>query len=194
VDPLRSAVVRLVRRVQAVPYAWPGPADADAVRRNGTGTCASKHALLAEELAVLGIASCPLIVLGPLIPAVLDQHPAFADATDLLEVHELLTVISPWAGPVRVDVTWDPPLVHAGLAGTLDWNGSTDMVAAVASTGAGWAVPGPGLRDAKLGLRRRLYTPAQQSRRDAALQTLNAWLAQQQQQARHPNPAGRQPE
>src|SRR5690606_21787269 len=61
---LRDRVVGEVEQVRAIPYLFPGPADATSVLRDGYGTCASKHALLAERLALLGVESAPLLVVG----------------------------------------------------------------------------------------------------------------------------------
>lgn len=94
------------------------------------GSCASKHALLAEELAAIGLQSLPLLVVGSLVPKMLKTDPELAPGAHLSEVHECLTVLTPWAGPLRVDVTWDPLLVRHGLPGTLDWDGRTDMLLA----------------------------------------------------------------
>jgi hypothetical protein len=168
-DDLRARMVAAVGDVQALPYAWPADPSAAAARASGSGSCASKHALLAEELDGLGLDSLPLLVVGPLLPPTLADDPAFADAAGLLEVHECLTVVTPWAGPVRVDVTWDPPLVHAGLDGSLDWDGRSDMVVAVRGDGPGWSVPRNGLRAAKEGLRSRLYRSDERARRDRIL-------------------------
>ena len=54
---IRARVVALVHEVQGIPYAWPGEPTASAVKALGRGTCASKHALLAEELDALGVRS-----------------------------------------------------------------------------------------------------------------------------------------
>jgi hypothetical protein len=134
---LRARVVALVHEVQAKPYAWPGEPAADAVRQAGTGTCASKHALLAEELAALGVSSSPLLVVGSLVPPVLTTEDDCRDGLSLREVHECLTVQTPWAGPLLVDVTWDPALAAHGLASTRPWDGESDMRLAVDPQGAG---------------------------------------------------------
>ena len=169
---LKARNIALVREVQALPYVWPAPPDADAARRLRAGSCASKHALLAEELAAIGIASAPLFVAGRLVPHILADDPELAPGAHLPEVHECLTVITPWAGPLRVDVTWDPPLIGHGLPGTLDWNAESDMLLAIGEAGAGWSVPRNGLREAKEALRRRLYGPGERELRDRTLAAL----------------------
>jgi hypothetical protein len=98
--------------------------------------------------------------------------PALEPGARLPEVHECLTVLTPWAGPLRVDVTWDPPLIAHGLPGTLDWDGSSDMLVAVGETGPGWSVPREGLRTAKEALRSRLYGPGERDLRDRTLAAL----------------------
>jgi hypothetical protein len=155
-----------------MPYAWPAPPDAESARREERGSCASKHALLAEELAALGIDSMPLFVVGPLVPRVLADDPEIAPGRLLPEVHECLTVLTPWAGPLRVDVTWDPPLIARGLPGTLDWEGRGDMLLAVGEGGPCWSVPREGLRGAKEALRKRLYREGERDVRDRVLEAM----------------------
>ena len=106
------------------------------------------------------------------MPAILADEPEFAAGLRLIEVHEFLTVFTPWAGPVRVDVTWDPPLIARGLPGTLDWDGRSDMTIAVGETGAGWSVPRERLREAKEAVRVRLYGPGEREVRDEILARL----------------------
>lgn len=78
----------------------------------------------------------------------------------------------PLGRAVRVDVTWDPPLVEHGLPGTLDWDGESDMLLAVGETGQAWSIPHEGLREAKEALRRRLYGPRERELRDRTLAAL----------------------
>ncbi len=155
-----------------MPYTWPSLPDAASARATGTGSCASKHALLAEELTAIGLQSLPLLVVGSLVPQMLKSDPQLAPGAHLSEVHECLTVLTPWAGPLRIDVTWDPPLVGRGLPGTLDWDGRTDMLLAVGEGGPCWSVPREGLREAKEALRSRLYRPGQREVRDRVLAAL----------------------
>ncbi|HVP05714.1 MAG TPA: hypothetical protein VMT90_08570 [Dehalococcoidia bacterium] len=172
-------IVPMIRRVQAMPYVWPAPPDAASARAAGAGSCASKHALLAEELLAAGIESLPLLVVGPLVPRALADDPDVAAGRLLPEVHECLTVLTPWAGPLRVDVTWDPPLIARGLPGTLDWDGHTDMLIAVGEGGPCWSVPREGLRQAKEALRARLYRDNEREVRDRTLAAIarrfNEW-------------------
>jgi hypothetical protein len=174
-------VVALVRGVQALPYIWPSDPEAAAAQEARAGSCASKHALLAEELALLGVESLPLLVVGPLVPRTLAADEAFAEGLHLAEVHECLTVLTPWTGPLRVDVTWDPPLIERGLPGTLSWGGNADMALAVGELGPCWSAPRERLREAKEGLRERLYAPGERQRRDRVLRALaerfEAWRA-----------------
>lgn len=161
--------------MQQLPYRWPAPPDATSTREAGAGTCAGKHALLAEELLAAGIHSRPLIVVGPLVP---DLWPDLRhQAGDLLEVHECLTVQTNWAGPVLADITWHPAAVRAGLPGTLAWDAGTDMTPAVAPTMC-HAVRRPVLRAQKEALRVRLYSPAERERRDEVLAEMAARVVQ----------------
>ena len=174
---LRHQIVKLVRSVQQMPYLWPSPPDAASARKVGAGSCASKHALLAEELEKLGIGSLPLFVVGPLAPAMLATDPELEPGIHLLEVHECLALLLPWAGPCRVDVTWDPAFVTRGLSGTLNWDGESDMALAIGETGAGWSVERSSLRQAKEALRHRLYSPGEREVRDTVLAALSKRFA-----------------
>lgn len=171
---MSEPIAAVVARVQALPYRWPSSPTAASARADGCGSCASKHALLAEELAAVGVASRPLFCVGPLVPDVLAERADLVDATDLIEVHELLTVDIPDLGPCRVDVTWDPPLIRVGLPGTVDWDGRSDMTPAVGAVHNWWAPDGATLRVAKEALRSRLYSRDQRARRDRALAAMSA--------------------
>jgi hypothetical protein len=134
----------------------------------GTGTCAGKHALLAQRLEAVGLNALPLLVVGPLAPKLWPDLAAAADG--LLEVHECLTVLTPWAGPLTVDVTWHPAAVAAGLPGLpVEWDGCSDTPVAVEPLGPGYALPPSRLRPAKEALRARLYDGDARSRRDTLL-------------------------
>ena len=167
VDPrTRAALVGAVERVQALPYTWPAAPDADSTRAHGRGTCAGKHAVLREDLQYLGLSVQRLMVVGLLVPGLwpdLRQR-----ATGLLEVHECLTVQTPWAGPLLLDVTWHPAAVRAGLAGSVPWTGERDMACAVPIQAA-YAVDDADFRQQKELLRNRLYSKQQRALRDAIL-------------------------
>jgi hypothetical protein len=165
-------LVETVHRVAAMPYVWPCPPDASSARVAGTGSCASKHALLREDLARLGVSSRPLFVAGALVPPILADDPEMAPGVGLVEVHECLSVSVRGVGPCLVDVTWDPPLLEAGLPGTRVWDGSSDMEVAVGSP-MGWWAPDPDrLREEKEALRSRLYGPEDRAVRDRVLATM----------------------
>ncbi|HEX5614748.1 MAG TPA: hypothetical protein VFZ83_06295 [Acidimicrobiia bacterium] len=174
---LNDAVVAMVRSVQELPYRWPSAPTAESARSEGSGSCASKHALLAQQLIAMGVPSRPLLCIGPLVPSALADRFDLGQGADLLEVHELLTVDVPRVGPCRVDVTWDPPLIRGGLPGTLDWRGDSDMTPAVGLV-HDWYAPDPGhLRLAKESLRRRLYQGDQRARRDRTLAAMSSAFA-----------------
>lgn len=166
-----EVLVELSRSVQVLPYRWPAPPDAAGTQAAGAGSCAGKHALLTERLHDAGLQARPLLVVGPLAPALWPD--LVTAATGLLEVHECLTVLTPWAGPVTVDVTWHPAAVRAGLPGLPDdWDGRSDSPVAVDPVGAGYAVPRSQLRQAKEALRYRLYDGDDRARRDEVLATI----------------------
>lgn len=171
-DEGRRRLIEAVRRVQALPYEWPAPHTAEYARERGRGSCASKHALLAEEMAAIGVESAPLFVVGALVPTSLAEEPEFASAAGLREVHECLTAQTPWAGPLIVDVTWDPPLIERGLPGTLDWDGASDMAFAVGDVSATYSVARERLREMKEALRSRLYRAEERELRDRTLAAL----------------------
>jgi len=166
-----AELVRLAREVQWLPYRWPAPPDAASTEVAGAGTCAGKHALLAQRLGAAGLHCAPLLVVGTLAPSLWSD---LADEADgLLEVHECLTVLTPWSGPLTVDITWHPAAVNAGLRGLReDWDGRSDTDTAVAVTGPGYAVAGSKLRAAKESLRNRLYTQEERRRRDRILKEI----------------------
>ena len=160
-----------------MPYAWPADPTADSVRSTGQGSCASKHALVAERLGALGIKSRPLFVVGPLVPSLLAEDPEIGAGVGLVEVHECLTVTMPGVGPVRVDVTWDPPLVRRGLPGTLTWDGRSDMAVAVGASDRWWAPDPSRLREQKEALRSRLYAASERAVRDRVLAAMSEQFA-----------------
>jgi hypothetical protein len=158
--------VKTVVAVQRLVYCWPGPPDAESARVTGRGTCAAKHALLRERLLADGLMCSRLLVVGSLAPTL---WPDIKEAAgDLLEVHECLTVETSWAGPLLVDVTWHPAAVSAGLPGTLNWSGQTDMACAVQPL-ASYAVSDSEFRSQKEKLRSRLYSADQRELRDRIL-------------------------
>lgn len=159
-------LLRSIAEVQSIPYFWPGQPTAESVRETGRGTCASKHALLREELDGQGLASSRVMVVGFLVPSLWPDLRAASG--DLLEVHECLTVETNWAGPLLIDVTWHPAAVRAGLAGTLDWDGLSDMTCAVEPI-VSYAVSDGDFRIQKELLRTRLYSPGQRAMRDQVL-------------------------
>ena len=166
---MQSGIQRLSRsiaEIQAIPYSWPGPPTASSVRETGKGTCASKHALLREELDAQGLLSSRIMVIGLLVPNLWPDLRAASG--ELLEVHECLTVETIWAGPLMVDVTWHPAAVRAGLPGTLDWDGRSDMICAVEPI-ASYSVSDENFRAQKELLRSRLYSPHQRASRDRVL-------------------------
>jgi hypothetical protein len=173
-----GSMLEAVARVGALPYLWPCPPDAESARRAGAGSCASKHALLQEDLAGLGVGARPLFVVGSLVPDVLVDDPEVAVGVGLLEVHECLTVSVPDVGPCIVDVTWDPPLLDAGLAGTRRWDGRSDMVVAVGAPSGWWAPDPDRLREEKEALRARLYGNGDRQRRDRVLAAMAARFAE----------------
>lgn len=161
-------LVRACRDVQDFPYRWPAPPDARSTEEAGAGSCAGKHDLLASRLQHRAVPSQHLFVIGPLAPALWPDLER--EAAGLLEVHELLTVATPCAGPLLVDVTWHPAAVAAGLPGLPQgWAGATDTPLAVEPIGPGYAVQASRRRALKEQLRARLYSPEERHRRDEVL-------------------------
>jgi hypothetical protein len=171
-------IIETVERIRELPYVWPHDHTADAARADGYGSCASKHALLAEELAAIGVASRPLFVKEELVPPQMADDPELAEACETFEIHELLTVYMPESGPVLVDITWDPALIARGFPGELPWDGRSDMPIAGAVTEPGWAAPPTGHREAKETLRSRLYGPGEREVRDRGLEIMSKRFAE----------------
>jgi hypothetical protein len=95
----------------------------------------------------------------------------------LLEVHECLTALLPWAGPLCLDVTWDPLLAAHGLESTRPWDGASDMRLALPAQAPGWAVERDALRAAKEALRGRLYSSGERPLRDRTLRAMSDHFA-----------------
>jgi hypothetical protein len=106
------------------------------------------------------------MMVGSLVPSIWPD--LMAQAGHLPEVHECLTIESYWAGPLLVDVTWQPTAIRAGLRGTMDWDGMSDMEPALAPS-ACYAVPRETFREQKEALRRRLYSDEDRALRDDVL-------------------------
>lgn len=62
----RKLLRDVVQRVQCIPYSWPGGPTADDVRRYMAGDVRWKHAVLREDLELLGFKVGRLMVVGPL--------------------------------------------------------------------------------------------------------------------------------
>jgi hypothetical protein len=168
-----EALARSAALIQQYRYVWPASSDAESTRRNRAGTCAGKHAVLAEDLASCGLIANPMFVVGPLVP---ELWPDLRElAGHLLEVHECLSVETPWAGPLIADVTWHPEAIAGGLPGTLDWDGVSSMTVAVQPFQS-YAVSRTHLRAQKEALRARLYSPEDRALRDATMTEI-AWRA-----------------
>jgi hypothetical protein len=171
---LQAALVAAVHRTQSMPYAWPAAPDAASTRLAGVGTCAGKHAVLREDLEAFSLPTQRVLVIGPLVPSI---WPDLQErAGDLWEVHECVTVETPWAGPLLLDVTWHPGAIRAGLSGTLAWDGFDDMKCAVEPVSC-YALADARFREQKQLLRARLYGPAQRALRDEVLAQMAARAA-----------------
>lgn len=173
----RATAVRLVIEHQALPYRWPAPPQPALAREQQRWTCASKHEALATALeARLGLRCTFVLALGRLIPASLQDQPRFRGLAEIVEVHEYLAVDLPWVGTVALDVTWDPPLIDAGVAATRDWDGTSDMTIAVQPIRCAWPAPRSldERRSAKEQIRRRVHGPGGRTRRERGLAALSA--------------------
>ena len=165
-QPTVEDLTTCVAKIQRYPYVWPAPPDAESTRRAHAGSCAGKHAVLVEDLAALELVANPMFIVGPLVPPIWDDLQA--EAGHLLEVHECVSVETPWSGPLLVDVTWQPAAIARGMPGTLDWDGVSDMRPAVEPVRT-YAVSRADLRTQKEVLRNRLYTTEDRRLRDRTL-------------------------
>ncbi|WP_182359965.1 hypothetical protein [Tomitella gaofuii] len=84
-----------------------------------------------------------------------------------------MTVETDWSGPLLVDVTWHPPAIRAGLRGTLDWSGDSDMLCAV-EPHSFHAVKDDEFRSQKELLRSRIYSDDDRRNRDRLLTLIAA--------------------
>lgn len=163
--------VSTVREVQQLPYRWPAPPDAISTTTVQAGSCAGKHALLAQKLQSAGLSCAPLMIVGPLVPAIWQD---LADEADgLLEVHECVTGVTPCSGPLIVDDTWHPVAVRAGLPGlSNNWDGYRGSLLAVDITNGAYAIPNNAFRDPNNASRDRRYSTEERKRRDRILTKL----------------------
>ena len=181
----------LFRFVQAIPYRWPGPRDAQHTLSHGWGTCAGKNYLLAELLRTAGVPVAHLIATGDLrerLPDVPESLRVLARPGQLPDVHSFLTAVGP-DGPVLVDASWDPPLAGHGFPVQGAWDGCTDTVLAL-HPHAVYAVCGPSPAEEKDALRARFYRGREddRARRDRYLAELSAWMESLRETARGRTP------
>lgn len=129
-----------------------------------------------EVSADLDVCTEPVFVVGPLMPDIFADDDGLASGRGLPEVHELLSGQRPRDRPCRVDITWDPPLVVAGLPGAWPWDGRSDVATAVGEASE-WRMPDPEhLREEKEVLRRRLYGDGERATGDAVLAAMSLRL------------------
>lgn len=158
--------------VRDFPYARASGHDPETIIDGWRGTCSTKHELLRDLLAELGVASTVMACTQEirLPPGAADLVAAFG-AEPVVDVHNYLVVHGP-AGDVVVDATWPDSARAAGVTvnDALDWERDQQIACTPIET---WALsPGEDVSAFKDRLLRGRYTPAQLVRREAFIEAV----------------------
>jgi transglutaminase-like putative cysteine protease len=166
-----AQVVEVFERVRDIPFGFAPHTDAATLLRRGSGTCAPKHALLAQEYARLGVPTRFVYVTyrldempGELPP---ELRPLVHDG--VVRGHAALQIFRS-SGWLDVDATFDRPLKAAGFVVTEGWDGRSPMPLVVVPLSRMETDEPPERMEAVLGIRHRTALP-----RDVVAR-INAWL------------------
>lgn len=139
----RQSMIAIFSRIRDIPYALvpgTGPRDPDTMAetmlRQGRGSCAPKHYLLAAMFRSLNLnvvyATIPFRWSEQEIryPSVLRE-----EAAGLPVAYHLACRVQIGCRWALIDATWDPPLAPAGFPVNLNWDGIADTRCAVRPRG-----------------------------------------------------------
>jgi hypothetical protein len=171
VDPSDAGIATLFARVRDIPFAFAPHTDAETLLRTGSGTCAPKHALLAELYGRIGLRTRFVYVTYRLddmpgdFPLVLRRlvHDGVVRAHAALQIERH----GVW---LDVDATFDRPLKASGFLVTESWDGRTSMPLVVSPITRLETEEPPARKEALLGITHRTTLP-----RDVVAR-VNAWL------------------
>jgi transglutaminase-like putative cysteine protease len=166
-----AEVVDVFERVRDIPFSFAPHTDAMTLLRHGSGTCAPKHALLAQEYERLGVPTRFVYVTyrlddmpGEFPP---ELQPLVHDG--IVRGHAALQIYRS-GGWLDVDATFDRPLKAHGFVVTEGWDGRSSMPLVVVPLSRVETAEPPARVEAVLGIQHRTTLP-----RDL-LARVNAWL------------------
>jgi transglutaminase-like putative cysteine protease len=166
-------VVTIFERVRDIPFKFAPHRDAETLLQRGYGTCAPKHALLAQLYQRLGIETRFVYVTFRFeeMPGEFpeDLRPLLYDGVVRGHTALQLRLNDRWGD---VDATFDRPLKAAGVVVTEEWDGRSSMPLVVKPLTRVESVEPPAHEEALLGIRHRTYLP-----RDS-VERINDWLDQ----------------
>ena len=170
-DATDAGIARVFERVRDIPFRFAVHNDADTLLACGAGTCAPKHALLADLYGELGLETRFIYVAFRFDGMRGDFPPALRAVLDdgVMRAHAALRLRRPH-GWIDVDATFDQPLAAAGFIVTQGWDGRMSMPLVVNPVSRVESHLPPEHEEQLLGITHRTGFP----RRVVA--ELNAWL------------------
>lgn len=171
IDATDAGIARLFERVRDIPFAFAPHTDAETLLQTGSGTCAPKHALLAQLYERLGVQTRFVYVTYRLdempgdFPS--ELRPLVHDG--VVRGHAALQILRDgrW---LEVDATFDRPLKASGFVVTEDWDGRSSMPLVVTPLARVESLESPARKEALLGIEHRTALP-----RDVVAR-VNAWF------------------
>ena len=170
-DASDVGIATLFERVRDIPFAFAPHTDTDTLLRTGSGTCAPKHALLAEFYGRLGVRTRFVYVTYRLdeMPGTFpeDLQPLVHDG--IVRGHAALQILrdTRW---LDVDATFDRPLRPSGFVVTEGWDGRSSMPLVVTPIERVESREPPARKEAVLGIQHRTALPRE------VVARVNAWL------------------
>jgi len=171
IDASDAGIVRLFERVRDIPFAFAPHTDAETLLRTGSGTCAPKHALLAELYGRLGVRTQFVYVTYRLdeMPGTFPEDLEALVHDGIVRGHAALQILRDdrW---LDVDATFDRPLRRSGFVVTEGWDGRSSMPLVVTPIARVESLEPPARKEAVLGIQHRTALPRE------VVARVNAWL------------------
>ena len=171
VDASDAGIATVFERVRDIPFAFAPHVDTSTLIATGAGTCAPKHALLAEVYARLGLETRFVYVTFRFDDMPGELPPPLREAIHdgVVRGHAALQVRRRH-GWIDVDATFDAPLARAGFVVTRDWDGRSSMPLVVTPLARVESTLTPEHEEAVLGITHRTGFPR------AVVAQANEWL------------------
>jgi transglutaminase-like putative cysteine protease len=166
-----AEIIEVFERVRDIPFSFAPHTDAETLLRHGSGTCAPKHALLAQEYARLGVPTRFVYVSYRLDEMPGDFPPELRPLVHdgVVRGHAALQIFRS-SGWLDLDATFDRPLKDHGFVVTEGWDGRSSMPLVVVPLMRVETSEPPARKEAVLGIEHRTALP-----RDV-IARVNAWL------------------